>query len=294
MKRRHLIVGIILFSVLLLIGTFKDYEINSTVYMKGNWFGVIMATFGPIVSYQSITFVAGITLYLIIHKYKSLMFKLCGIAIICALSFVSIYYGSKDIISVNGLNQPGKYYISLPIGITLSLLFIFLGYKFGKNVTSEYAWFYILCITVITFLVLVPEVTLLKNIMHRPRFRYLLNSGNSDLYHRWYEPFKEYKNYITDIFTKEEFKSFPSGHTVEASLVVVLFTFLPFMCEKVKKYQTLLVYCALTFTLVMGFSRLTVGAHFLSDISMGALLSLITTLIINEIVIIFNKKKKVK
>ena len=88
----------------------------------------------------------------------------------------------------------------------------------------------------------------------------------------------------------EEFKSFPSGH-VGASMVTCLFiSILPLINKEYEKYQIPLFYCFFAWSLLVAFSRMLVGAHFLSDVSMGGLIASTCMLINNEVLIVVNRK----
>ena len=58
--------------------------------------------------------------------------------------------------------------------------------------------------------------------------------------------------------------------------------------KQLKGKETLLFYIGFAWTLLMGFSRMLVGAHYLSDVCMGALIVTVVYYITNEIAL---KKK---
>ena len=65
-----------------------------------------------------------------------------------------------------------------------------------------------------------------------------------------------------------EFRSFPSGHTANASCLMLL-SLLPKICPKLTGRQTLLFSIGFLWALLVAFSRITVGAHFLTDTAAG-------------------------
>ena len=143
-----------------------------------------------------------------------------------------------------------------------------------------------IALAVAAFITLVPGVTLLKSIFHRPRFRSIIATDYGVEFHNWWVRCGNYKQYM-EVFNlpKEEFKSFPSGHTGAAAVLIIVAPFLPMLDEKYQKLQLPLIYGALAWTLLVAFTRMLVGAHFLSDISMGAILAVVCMLIGNEILI---------
>lgn len=72
----------------------------------------------------------------------------------------------------------------------------------------------------------------------------------------------------------EEFKSFPSGHTANASTLMLL-ALLPALRPGPQKRQTALFAAGFLWACVVGFSRIVAGAHFLSDVTMGLALGLL-------------------
>jgi len=123
--------------------------------------------------------------------------------------------------------------------------------------------------------------------MHRPRYRIAVYEGYAP-FHNWWQACKEYKDYISansGILTKEEFKSFPSGHSCAVMCGLILGTTIPLMNNKLMKYQTLFFYIAFGWGLIVMFSRMLVGAHYLTDTCMGSLLAVIFFYIGNEVVV---------
>ena len=66
---------------------------------------------------------------------------------------------------------------------------------------------------------------------------------------------------------------------------LILGATIPLMNKKWMKYQTLFFYIAFGWGLIVMFSRMLVGAHYLTDTCMGSLLAVIFFYIGNEVVI---------
>jgi len=73
-------------------------------------------------------------------------------------------------------------------------------------------------------------------------------------------------------FYQETSFSFPSGHSTAAVTVYGLIFFLIFMNQPTFKRRTLVAIAGFAFVLLMGFSRIYLGVHFLSDVAAGFLL----------------------
>ena len=115
---------------------------------------------------------------------------------------------------------------------------VYFGYWLGKKNENPKMWIIILVLAAAMFMALVPGTTLLKSIMHRPRYRIAVYEGYAP-FHNWWQACKEYKDYIAanaGVLTKEEFKSFPSGHAGASAVFMMFATFLPLINSKYEKF----------------------------------------------------------
>lgn len=109
-------------------------------------------------------------------------------------------------------------------------------------------------------------VNLIKYIWGRPRFREMAAAGDFSIYTNWYK---------INGFTLHGHHSFPSGHTASAG---ALFTFCALgevFPEKREKERTTAFIVGL-YTFTMAYSRIVLGAHFLSDVTAGFTISFLT------------------
>jgi membrane-associated phospholipid phosphatase len=83
--------------------------------------------------------------------------------------------------------------------------------------------------------------------------------------------------------------SFPSGHTTYACASFLLYP-LALAFEKVKKLAPFALVVAFLYTLIMGFTRLVAGAHYLTDVAGAALIGFSLFLIVLKIYNSFTKK----
>ncbi len=102
-------------------------------------------------------------------------------------------------------------------------------------------------------------VSVIKTLWGRVRLRELVNMNSLEDYTPWYYP---------NFFSGSH--SFPSGHTAHATLLLMLPKWFSGKGEKFRPALTVL--CS-GFIILMAFSRLAAGAHFLSDILFGFLIA---------------------
>ena len=287
-KRLHLWIALGILVVGLVLGSFFDLQINQALFNKTNVFGLIVSSFGMIPGYGALSFIGGA---LVAVTYKDEKFpkwaKVIFAVVALALYGTSVYFLGKDVFSVNGFENPSIYWLGFVIMGVIMVPVCYFGYRLGKLNENPKMWIILFILAGVIFMALVPGVTLFKSIMHRPRYRIAIYEGYVN-FHNWWEPYKDYKDIIAmsgGYLTKEEFKSFPSGHAGASMCGIILLTTMPLLNKQWMKYQTLFFYIAFGWGLVVMFARMLVGAHFLSDVCVGALLTVVFYYIGNEIIV---------
>lgn len=119
----------------------------------------------------------------------------------------------------------------------------------------------------------ITEVT--KIFWGRERYRMMLEKGTTEGFSQWYQP-----QGITD---SNEYKSFPSGHTSGAGMSYLMML-LPFVKGKLKDKTTLCFIIPFVYTSVVAFTRLVMGAHFLSDVTVGGMIAFTVVVITMAII----------
>ena len=292
-KRYHFFIVIGVLVIGLIVGSFFDLQINEALFFKDNAFGLAMAAFGVYPCYMGLAFAGG-GLFLSAIKRRDEI-KVVGqvfchiFAFICLI--MSIYLAGTEFASPNAFVNAQAFIGYLLAAIVMIPTFIgsyFLCQKGNLKMVLPLA---ILMIAIFT-IALLPPGFLIKLVIHRPRYRYAVRGELTDFYN-WWQMFPEYKNYISSetnpIFiegfeiTKEEFKSFPSGHSGTGAIMTMFLPYFAVIFNKLKGKETLLFYIGFIWMLIMMFSRITVGAHYLTDTCMGSLIVIIVYYVGNEI-----------
>ena len=279
-KKRHFIIVMAILLAGLIVGSFLDLQINKAIFSDRNGFGIAMAAFGTLPCYAGLAFLGGGIIGAVI-KRKDLHPALRVASIVAGITAygVSIYLGHKDIPSINGYYNSA---LKIPMIIASAVVFAgvaFFGYWVCSKNDNKKLWAVIFIMLFVYIVGLIPVSYVIKLFIHRPRYRLLVVSGEVP-FHNWWDSFKSYKDYITNPpleingfeITKEEFKSFPSGHSGSAAIMMMLLPYLSFFFKKMKGKELLMFYIGFAWTLLMMFSRMLVGAHYLTDTCMGALL----------------------
>ena len=291
-KRYHLfiIIGILLIGFVL--GSFFDLQIDKALWSENNTFGLIMASFGVYPCYAGLAFIGGGLMSTTIKRKELPVWGKILCFFLSALAFVmAIYLCAKEWPSVNGYNVPHLAWLSYLIaGLVFAGVYV-AAYLICRKGDIKQMWAMLLVMTVIFTVALLPAGFAIKLIIHRPRFRYLVRTGATPFYN-WWENCANYKDYIgghIDGFpiTKEDFKSFPSGHSGTGMIMAMFLAYAPIFFKKLKGKETLMFYIGAAYGFLMMFSRMLVGAHFLTDTCMGSLIVMVVFYIVNE----FARKK---
>ncbi len=290
--RLHIYIVLGFFLVTFILGSFFDEAVSQAIYSNKNTFGLIISVIGTLPGYGMFALMGGGFLALGLRKDAKVWLKVLFIILGVGLTLLGVYFSGREFFGDNGFYWLGVptfvgYFIALPVMGGLG----FLGYWIVFKSNKEFLWLLFTILAVAVFMSLVPGVTMLKSIFHRPRFRSL---GGEVEFHSWWEPCTNYKLLMEHTgLANEEFKSFPSGHA-GAAAVFMFASLIPLIDEKYQKLQLPIFYGGLAWVLLVAFARILVGAHFLSDVSMGAILTLICLLIANEVLIHLKQFKEVK
>ena len=267
----------------IILGSFLDYNISSAIASDTNGFGLTISAIGPMIGFGGVAAMGGGFIAFIVKGKYHIVLKI-GFGILAACCFgVSIFYPAGEWFGINGFYNAAPEWVGYFIVILPEAGFGVGGYFLFKDCQNKNMWIVFCIIIGLLLIALAGVIPLLKGIMHRPRFRSIAKYGIE--FHDWWKPCKDYKDLMATYgIEKDNFKSYPSGHTTEASILFAPITFLPLANEKFKKYQMPAFYGACGLVVLVAFARILAAAHFLSDVSTGATIMLTLVIIANEVV----------
>lgn len=286
--RLPLIIFICTLIVLLVIGAFFDFEISSFLAIPRNIVYTCGSIIGIIIGYACLAFIAGGLFRLGLNEsrigYKFILFVLSLVSMA-----LTIYYSGREYFGPNGFDIPKLSFIGYIIAVLSSCAIAWLGFNTFKDGNAKYAWIYLALVLVVFLLSSGIGVMLLKGFYHRPRFRTII-LGDVPFY-AFGKRCTEYLEYMENFnILKEEFKSFPSGHSAVSALTIALAILTSCANEKVRKHQNKLLIISIVITACTMLFRILAGAHFLTDVSVGALLTVLCCFVFNEVTIIVDQK----
>ena len=280
--RLPLLIALCVAIIGVVFGSFFDLQISTAIASPNNNFALTVSAIMPTIGFAIVSAMGGGFIALILkgnyHKGLKILF-----GVLAAACFgVSVYYPGVEYFGINGFYGAAPEWVGYLIVIIPEGAAAFGGYHLFKDCKNEKMWIVFIAMIIMLVLVLLAAITVIKDNMHRPRYR-LISTTDLVAFHNWWQPCKEYKD-LKDLFAHDDFKSFPSGHTAETAIVLVGVTFLPLANEKYEKYQLPLFICGCALVLFVAIARILAAAHFLSDVSMGATIMILFLVITNEII----------
>ncbi len=276
----------------LILGSFFDFQINSALFDRYNGFGIFMAAFGELPVYAFTGVLAYGFIYLC-KTYDKIWQRILLYILALASVGVGLYYQGEHIVSVNAYNNKSLLWLGLLIAAVIIGLGALAGHFLFKNTDQSpknILFILISIVVVIGFAVLVTQVV--KAIMSRPRFRFIIDYTDDAKFYfcNWWQSGKSTKEAFVNkemldgvIITKEEFVSFPSGHISNTASFIAIAAYLPLLNSKIRIKQEILFYIAFAWVILLAYTRMRVGAHFLSDVSMGLLINAVGFFVVDFI-----------
>lgn len=271
-SRRGLYVVTGVLIALMLIGSVFDYAISLNIFNPSSGFAVFFAAFGEAPAFLS--WVAAGTL-LVRHRNRDRRtvgaLQILGAAILCALG------------TLMAIMMPGRYLTETSpvllgtVSVALVAGTVALTWTVSRGTNRRMA------IRVATVLFLVPLleiliINLIKIVWERPRMRMLEQTPEASFMHWWLPGYDAKADLLVAGIEAEEFKSFPSGHTANAAVAMLMTSFAA-LKGSLRRHTEILFYSGFAWALLVAVSRVVIGAHFLTDVTVGLSITFLTIVI---------------
>lgn len=269
----------------IVFGSFFDLSISKAVASSSNMFAITISAIGPTIGFAAVAAMGGGFVALALKGDYHIALKVCFYVLAAACLGVAIYFSAGEWFGINGFYGAAPEWAGYLVVIIPEAAAMVGGYFLFKDIKNKNLWIIFLIVVVILAICLVGAVTGLKSLFHRPRFRFINEVANDlSYFHNWWERCPDYKQ-IAELYntSTDNFKSFPSGHTAEVSILLVAAVFLPYADKKFERYQLVLFFIASGLVLIVALARILAAAHFLSDVSMGAFIMTFLLVIANEV-----------
>ena len=267
----------------IILGSFFDLNISRAIASADNKLGLTISAIGPTIGFAGVAIMGGgFIRFAIDGEYKIWQKILFWVLAACCYG-VCVFYPGGEYFGINGFYGSAPKWVGYLIVMLPEAGAMVLGYFLFKDWENKNMWIIFVILVVLLVFALLFVIPTLKDIIHRPRFRLIEATGVE--FHNWWQPCKNYKELMELYDTaSDNFKSYPSGHTAEASILLVTTAFLPLAGKKFQKMQKpLFIGCCVLIVLV-AFARILAAAHFLSDVSTGATVMVALLIIANEVI----------
>lgn len=285
------------FAIVLVLGSIFDLSISKALadltageYYSQNGFAIFFEAFGELIMFLLVSTAIGILFFYVLKKpFKNKALNITSLIVLPLAGLASTVYGVKN--TLDSLTRYVSFslqefldsmlgkvaYVFLSIAIC-ALIFLLLTKLNDETIKKLLKWAIVVVVTCVTATLIVKG---LKIIVGRTRFRAMVYEGDTAFEH--YSPWFAINNSkMASVFegAGDYFKSFPSGHA-SAVASVFLLTLLPQYLGCGKKTTIWLYAGATTLTLVVLLSRIIAGAHFFTDVYLGACITVFLTYIVN-------------
>lgn len=183
----------------------------------------------------------------------------------CVDSAILIFLGTLIACIMPTIYLSVPLFLPITVGLTLSIGTMLLVHHLARGADH----IVIIRAAAAIFLVILCEIMLVncvKVFWGRPRMR-LVASNTEACFLPWWQMGGALKDsLIAAGVASEEFKSFPSGHTANAT-VMLLLGLIPYLKPQLQKFRNLFLAIGFTWAGVVAFTRIVMGAHYLTDTS---------------------------
>lgn len=261
-EKRNLLIVCACLTCFMIIGTFFDYQISSVLFNPKSLFGLLFAGYGQLPAMLCMS-ISGALLINVVHT-SGLVKKILGYFFGALLSIFAVMMITVDpLINIKGMSL----WLSLIIALVIVLGTDAFVLKIAKKANRQDVIKVIILLIATMFLNMLI-INMIKVPWGRPRMR-MISVTPEAYFQPWWIIGSQAKEYFMALgVASEEFKSFPSGHSGNAACAMLV-TVLPLLNSRLKGKENLLFFGGFAFTLIVAFSRIIMGAHFLTDITVG-------------------------
>ena len=282
---RNAIFGMLAFFALtLLIGTFCDEGLAHALFSPGNVPATFVTTLGIYPFFSAVVLFLGVVFERVLHGGMGKVGKVVACLVAAALALVVSFIGAAALVDGDCLggifpNLIRNYPVIAGIDLVCVCPLFYLGFRLAANTEDELLLKRVLGLLAIMVAAFV-FMRLTKNIFNRPRFRSVALGYPGVEFVPWYKISPDPSDLMAQYgLERGEFSSFPSGHAILSSSVIYILFSLSWIVPALRGREMQLCIGGFVFACVIMFTRMVLGAHYLSDVSMGAIVGLVFTLL---------------
>lgn len=254
---------------LLIVGSFLDLPVSKLLYPgHESSFGQFFAAFGELPAFALL---CGSGVLAIAHRGKlreqlRLVFLAGGVCLILGSVFLSVHEATDN---VAALPMPVALLVTVFVDALTAFALLYLTRECQTKTVLRF-----ICTVVFVCVGIMLLINIIKVPWGRARMRLIVSTGNESYFSNWWQAGTALKRkLVADGVSSDEFRSFPSGHTACAACAMLMLL-LPTLYRRLHDKEKLFMAIGAGWTLLVAFSRLRMGAHFLSDVAVSSLLTI--------------------
>ena len=268
---------------LTIFGSAFDLEIANAIYIgqtpSENLFGIIVSYIGIIPTFVGWSFL-GACILCLSKKQVENPAKRRWLTVLAILLFVISFFYFCTTLYVSNLNAFKVHFaVAYPLGSAILFVAAYFGYKLSqKSEDSELLkkTLFLVAISLVTLLI----ISATKELMCRPRFRFVLAADNIEYFKNWWQSGREIKTSLGMGIESDEFASLPSGHSAYSMFAIFMFPALSEYIRGIKKFKICLFGLGFAWWVITALSRLTLGAHYLTDVTIAGLVTILAYIMV--------------
>ena len=275
-------VSVILIAMTI-FGSVFDFEIANAIYIgqtpSENLFGIIVSYIGIIPTFVGWSFL-GASILCLSKKQVEKPTKRRWLTVLAVLLFVISFFYFCTTLYVSNLNAFKVHFaVAYPLGSAILFVAAYFGYKLSqKSEDSELLkkTLFLVAISLVTLLI----ISATKELMCRPRFRFVLAADNIEYFKNWWQSGREIKTSLGMGIESDEFASLPSGHSAYSMFAIFMFPALSEYIRGIKKFKIYLFGLGFAWWVITALSRLSLGAHYLTDVTIAGLVTILAYIMV--------------
>lgn len=263
-KKILMVSSIILMLIILAFGTI-DYDVSTNLVNKDSLFGKFFNRHGEFP--LGLVMLIGTAILFGTRKkeksFNNISGYIFGVPLMLLFSFfIAIMPFNYAYEHIDGGIPTELFILAIVMTVIIFIITLFIIKKIGSKNLIKYRKIAILLILLGISSIVV--VNIIKILWARPRMRSI---SSIEGFRYWYE--------INGPSNNNELKSFPSGHTANSFLMIALAYLVPS-----KMWKKRFVIFAIVWGSCVALSRVIIGAHFLSDVIVGGIITIIVMFIL--------------
>lgn len=285
-KQSHISIYIVtaILLALTVCGSIWDLEIAKAIYIGEtpweNPFGIVFSYIGIIPTFVGWSFLGASIFYLTKKQITDIHTRRRLTALAILLFMLSFFYFCNTLYISNANAFKIPFAVAYSIGIAVIGIAAYFGYKLSEKSENHDLLkkaLFLAAVSLVTLLI----ISCTKEIMCRPRFRFVLAMDNADYFRSWWQSGRALKASLAAGTVTDEFASLPSGHSAYSMFAIFIFPALADYTRKLKKYKSHLFALGFIWWAVTALSRMTVGAHYLTDVTIAGLVTILAYTIVS-------------